>query len=114
MTKHLTHLQALTVIVECDYSSFFDEDKHKGYFTYNEWFEAAMFDLMSDIVKSKKYSFTYFEIMNAIKGYAIRYGAYRFSGGSEKEYEEFKQIGLDSYATISGLVRPDFYSNVSE
>jgi hypothetical protein len=103
MYQQFSKLQALTFLTDSlmDINNIcIDDDKHS--FTYNEWFEAGMFGLMSDIVKSTKLSFTVFEIKNAIIGYAISSGSYTLNSDDSIELELFNHKFYYARAAIKG------------
>ena len=100
--KHLSKGQALEYLVHCigNTDKLLPEDEEHS-FHYNEWFEAQMYQLMRDIIKSEKPSFSVYEIEYALVGYAIGSGSYTIRTKDETEKDLFEsKYDLAVYAIM--------------
>ena len=88
MFKQLTKLQAIQFLITCE---LLENDTYQ--FRIDEWYEAEMFSLICGIVRSKRESFSPFELESAKKAAAIQSGAYEISSdASDEEKKKFELL----------------------
>ena len=88
MSKQLTKLQAIQFLINY---ALLDNDTYQFYI--DEWYQAEMFSLICGIVRSRRESFSHFELENAKKAAAIQSGAYRISSdASDEEKKKFELL----------------------
>jgi len=88
MFEQLSKLKAIDFVIKYE---LLENDTYS--FRMDEWYESEMFNLICGIVRSRRESFSHFELQNAKKAAAIQSGAYAInSDASDEEKKKFELL----------------------